>query len=48
MNTVIAFAVFVVVVTVATAQPLDVFEDENGQEFVLVPVQRQRRQVTNL
>ncbi|CAH1110800.1 unnamed protein product [Psylliodes chrysocephalus] len=43
METLIAFAVFV---AVATALPLNVFEDENGQDFVLVPVHRQRREVT--
>ncbi|CAG9863310.1 unnamed protein product [Phyllotreta striolata] len=32
--------------TVAAALPLAVFEDENGEEFALVPLQRQRRDTT--
>ncbi|CAH1110799.1 unnamed protein product [Psylliodes chrysocephalus] len=40
------FIAFTALVAVAAALPLDVFEDETGQEFVLVPVQRQRRDLT--
>ncbi|CAH1186465.1 unnamed protein product [Phyllotreta striolata] len=32
--------------TVAAAAPLAVFQDENGEEFALVPLQRQRRQTS--
>lgn len=38
-----SFIVFAVFVAISVALPFDVFEDETGQEFVLVPVQRQRR-----
>ncbi|CAH1110798.1 unnamed protein product [Psylliodes chrysocephalus] len=41
-----SFIVFAVFVAISVALPFEVFEDETGQEFVLVPVQRQRRDVT--
>ncbi|CAH0545651.1 unnamed protein product [Brassicogethes aeneus] len=41
-----SYLVFVAFLAWASALPLDIFEDDDGQQFYLVPMQRQKRDTT--